>query len=87
MTWTDETREQVLSFLGPQMPHPAQLRLADRVYEVFEQHGKPVDHTTVAAALGESHQSAVRSALTIARERWRGQHPDAMPSSKEALGG
>ena len=55
------------------------------MYEVFEQHGKPVDHTTVAAALGESHQSAVRSALTIARERWREQHPDAMPSSKEAL--
>ena len=55
------------------------------MYEVFEQHGKPVNHTTVAAALGESHQSAVRSALTIARERWREQHPDAMPSSKEAL--
>ena len=48
-------------------------------------HGKPVDHTTIAAVLGESHQSAVRSALTIARERWREQHPDAMPSSKEAL--
>ena len=57
------------------------------MYEVFEQHGKPVDHTTIAAVLGESHQSAVRSALTIARERWREQHPDAMPSSKEALGG
>ena len=68
MTWTNEKREQVLSLSGPQMPHRVQLRLVDRVYEVFEQHGKPVDHTTVAAALGESHQSAVRSALTIARE-------------------
>ena len=87
MIWTNEKREQVLSFSRPQMPHPAQLRLADRVYEVFEQHGKPVDHTTIAAVLGESHQSAVRSALTIARERWREHHPDAMPSSKEALGG
>jgi len=56
-----------------------------RLYGIFEEQGRPVSHVEVSKALPHEGSSAVRSAVTLARVRWRERHDDAPPTPLQVL--